>query len=127
MPWPAGACYLQPTRVHACRAFLTEDVRLDRPKHMKLPSTNERTWRTKLDAICQFLGFVHTHFPTVTVSLTAFRDHFATAFLSFVSFLKDRGVEGQTFHNTCNTGEHYLMRGRWGSTHACIGLGLRGG
>jgi len=72
---------------------------------MKLHSTNQRTWGSKETSICQFLGFVHAHYPSVTVSLTAYRDHFATAFLSFISFLKDRGLEGQSFHNTCNTGE----------------------
>jgi hypothetical protein len=89
--------------LQALREYLQKDGVLQRPKGVRLKSTNEATWSHVKAAALGFLGFGHSYGGLTLPSLSDFRDNFRL-YLAFISFLNERRVEGASFYRHCLTG-----------------------
>lgn len=101
------------TELQKLREYLGKEGVLQRPKNVRLKSTNETTWTHVSGAVLGFLGFGYSFGGLTLPSLSDFRDSFRT-YLAFIEFLNKREVEGATFYRQCNTGTaRYCLHCQW--------------
>lgn len=89
------------------REYLTTKFILNRPKGVKMVSTNETTWYNNKRAILQFMGFAVLYRHHQLPRLSIYRDDFNT-WLAFISFLLERKVEGINFYVAANVARRVL-------------------